>query len=58
MNEDKLTIDLLAIEEHIGLTFKNRERLARVFVHDSYLNENPPQGVESNERLELVGDAK
>ncbi len=45
MNEDKLTIDLLAIEEQIGLTFKNHERFARVFVRDSYPNENPPQGV-------------
>ncbi len=57
MNEDSLEIDLPEIEEKIQRNFKHRDLLARAFVHKSYLNESPPQGVESNERLEFLGDA-
>jgi ribonuclease-3 len=45
------------VEEKIGLRFKNRPTLREAFVHRSYLNENPAEGLESNERLEFFGDA-
>lgn len=48
---------LRAFEKRIGLRFKNRERLDQVFVHRSYLNENPTFPLEHNERLEFLGDA-
>jgi ribonuclease-3 len=45
------------VEERIGIEFKNRPLLREAFVHRSYLNENPNEGLESNERLEFFGDA-
>jgi ribonuclease-3 len=46
-----------SVEELIGVTFKNRATLREAFVHRSYLNEKPEEGLESNERLEFFGDA-
>ena len=37
--------------------FKNRQLLERALVHRSYLNEATEPGIESNERLEFLGDA-
>jgi ribonuclease-3 len=45
------------VEEVIGVRFKSRATLREAFVHRSYLNENPADGLESNERLEFFGDA-
>ena len=45
------------VEARIGVRFKNKATLREAFVHRSYLNENPAQGLESNERLEFLGDA-
>ena len=45
------------VEERIGVTFKNPRTLHEAFVHRSYMNENPSEGQESNERLEFFGDA-
>jgi ribonuclease-3 len=45
------------VEERIGITFKSKAILREAFVHRSYLNENPSEGLESNERLEFFGDA-
>lgn len=45
------------VEERIGARFKDRGILREAFVHRSYLNENPSEGLESNERLEFFGDA-
>ena len=42
------------IEKSIGYTFKNRELLKRALTHTSYAYEN---GVESNEKLEFLGDS-
>jgi len=45
------------VEERIGVKFKKAETLHQAFVHRSYLNEKPQPGMESNERLEFLGDA-
>lgn len=42
------------IEKSIGYTFKNRELLKRALTHTSYAYEN---GIESNEKLEFLGDS-
>jgi ribonuclease-3 len=41
----------------IKVKFKNLELLHQVFVHRSYLNENPGFPLNHNERLEFLGDA-
>ncbi len=41
----------------LGFTFKNPILLERAFIHRSYLNETKNQNLESNERLEFLGDA-
>jgi ribonuclease-3 len=41
----------------LGVTFNDPRVLHEAFVHRSYLNENPSEGLESNERLEFFGDA-
>ncbi|NMB92563.1 MAG: ribonuclease III [Parcubacteria group bacterium] len=45
------------IEQKINIRFKNKDLLKQVFVHRSYLNENPNLGLTHNERLEFLGDA-
>ncbi|MGE3278646.1 MAG: ribonuclease III [Candidatus Altimarinota bacterium] len=41
----------------IGLTENTPELLDQVFIHRSYVNEHRSQKLESNERLEFLGDA-
>lgn len=48
--------ELAEIQERIGIVFRNPIFLARAFIHRSYLNERPSIGLESNERLEFLGD--
>ena len=45
------------VEDRIGVTFRRPALLREAFVHRSYLNENMTPGLESNERLEFLGDA-
>lgn len=45
------------IEQALGVRFRDPALLERALVHRSYLNENPEAGLESNERLEFLGDA-
>lgn len=40
-----------------NLKFKNNKLLAQAFVHKSYINEHKDEKIESNERLEFLGDA-
>jgi len=47
-------MDLAVFEEKIGYTFKKRQLLKTALTHTSYANE---QNVESNEKLEFLGDA-
>lgn len=44
------------LENEIGIVFNDKQLLKQAFIHDSYLNETKEK-VESNERLELLGDA-
>src|SRR5437867_11525677 len=41
----------------LGLSFNDRELLQQSLYHRSYLNEAPDREIESNERLEFLGDA-
>ena len=45
------------IQQKIEIDFKNLDLLKNVFIHRSYLNENAGQKLNSNERLEFLGDA-
>lgn len=49
--------DSYLIEEALGARFRDEELLRLALVHSSYLNENPSEYGESNERLEFLGDA-
>src|SRR3989339_691094 len=48
---------LKALEDTIGIDFKNKDLIRQVFVHRSYLNENRNFDLGHNERLEFLGDA-
>ena len=41
----------------LGISFQNAGLLQQALYHRSYLNEAPDQQIESNERLEFLGDA-
>jgi len=45
------------LEERLGYVFRDRSLLDRALNHSSYANEHRGQGVESNERLEFLGDS-
>ena len=45
------------LEKSIHISFKNKALLRQAFIHRSYLNENRGKNLESNERLEFLGDA-
>lgn len=45
------------LEEKLGYTFRNRQLLAAALYHSSYANEHRGSGIQSNERLEFLGDA-
>lgn len=45
------------IEEHIGISFNNKDILVQSMVHRSFLNENREFPLAHNERLEFLGDA-
>ena len=46
-----------ATERKIGVQFRNPNLLKTALTHSSYLNENPEQSLECNERMEFLGDA-
>src|SRR5689334_1256669 len=41
----------------LGYSFRDASLLQAALVHTSYVNERPGRGLESNERLEFLGDA-
>ncbi len=45
------------LQQRLGHEFADRALLRQAMVHRSHLNENPGDAVESNERLEFLGDA-
>lgn len=49
--------NLNQLEQQLCVNFKNPQLLAQALVHRSYLNEITGQELDSNERLELLGDA-
>jgi len=48
--------DLAALQNTLGLQFKDPTLLEQALVHSSYINESPGIAI-SNERLEFLGDA-
>jgi len=48
---------LTELEDKIGMRFKDKNLLERVFIHRSYLNEHKSLNLQHNERLEFLGDA-
>ena len=49
--------DVRSVEDSLGLHFSDYSLLLRALTHRSYLNENPGEALEDNERLEFLGDA-
>ncbi|MCL6548665.1 MAG: ribonuclease III [Alicyclobacillus sp.] len=49
--------DLTQLERALGFEFDDKSLLEQAFVHRSYLNENPGFNLQSNERLEFLGDS-
>jgi ribonuclease-3 len=49
--------DLLALEARLGVDLTDYDLLSRALTHRSYLNENPHEALQDNERLEFLGDA-
>ncbi|MDQ5949643.1 MAG: Ribonuclease 3 [Patescibacteria group bacterium] len=54
---DIMMIDFGEFEEKMKIVFNDKHLLKQAFVHRSYINENPSNGFEHNERLEFLGDA-
>jgi len=50
-------IDFPAVEVILNYSFKNKSLLQRAFKHSSYLSVTRESSLESNERLEFLGDA-
>lgn len=46
-----------ALYRALGYSFHDQSLLQAALVHTSYVNERPGRGLESNERLEFLGDA-
>ena len=46
-----------ALAARIGLPIRNPELLAQALIHASYVNEHPEAALQSNARLEFLGDA-
>ena len=49
--------NLTELKDKIGINFKNKNVLHKVFIHRSYLNENKHFALPSNEKLEFLGDS-
>jgi ribonuclease-3 len=45
------------LQDSLGIAFREPALLAQALFHRSYLNEAPEEDIESNERLEFLGDA-
>ncbi len=50
-------IDLVAVQQTLGVFFNDLALLEQALAHSSYVNENPGFAPTSNERLEFWGDA-
>jgi len=45
------------LEQRLGYTFHNQTLLQDAMIHSSYANEHRGTGIQSNERMEFLGDA-
>src|ERR1700737_344929 len=45
------------LSQALGFSFRDPSLLQAALIHTSYVNERPTRGLESNERLEFLGDA-
>ncbi len=45
------------LQEQIGYKFKDIKKLENSLIHSSYANEHKKENIQSNERLEFLGDA-
>ena len=50
------SVDWQALQQTIGITFRDMSLLQQAFIHSSYINENPSFRLLDNERLEFLGD--
>ena len=50
-------MEIEEFRKSLPFPFEDRDLLKKVFVHRSYLNEKGGRGLESNERLEFLGDS-
>jgi len=50
------SVDWQALQQTIGITFRDVPLLQQAFIHSSYINENPSFRLLDNERLEFLGD--
>jgi len=53
----KLLHELYEFEKSVGYSYKIKENAFLALIHSSWANENPASGLQSNERLEFMGDA-
>ena len=52
-----MDLDKKKLEKVLGLKITDTEIFIRAFTHRSFLNENKSLEINSNERLEFLGDA-
>ena len=45
------------LEDHLGIALRDKDLLRRALTHTSYVHESADPSLESNERLEFLGDA-
>lgn len=49
--------ELKSLQKTLGIEIKDEKLFITAFIHRSYLNEHQDKNIESNERLEFLGDA-
>jgi len=56
-SQDEENKQIEDLEEHLHYHFKDKSYLISALIHSSYANENATLSIQSNERLEFMGDA-
>ncbi len=52
-----MPMEIKTIEKNLGYRFRQKTLLQKALCHSSYVNEQPLEGLQNNERLEFLGDA-
>jgi len=52
-----VSFDFEKCGQRVGVSFRDGLLLKQAFIHRSYINENPGENLNHNERLEFLGDA-